>query len=142
MSALTPEVAAFLDDRIVGVLATVSADGRARQSVVYYVRDGDRLLVSTDAGRWKAKDVVRDGRASLCVMGAERPFPAVTVAGPAEILTREIGPATARIVQAIMGADEPPQPQTDEALAAVGRVILALTIERVGPVAYLEPAGP
>ena len=39
-----------------------------------------------------------------------------------------------------MGLDEPPEPHSDEALAAVGRVILAITIERVGPVTYIDAA--
>ena len=36
-----------------------------------------------------------------------------------------------------MGLDEPPEPQTDAALADAGRVILAIDIERVGPVSYI-----
>ena len=48
-----------------------------------------------------------------------------------------IGPATARIMQRIAGADETPEPQTDEALAALDRVVLSIAVERVGPVNYL-----
>ena len=82
MSALVPEIAAFLDAQRVGVLATVSAEGRPRQSVVYYVRDGEQLLISTEAGRWKARDAERTGWASLCVRGEEPPYPSATLAGP------------------------------------------------------------
>lgn len=39
-----------------------------------------------------------------------------------------------------MGLDEPPEPQPEEALTAAGRVILAIAIEQVGPVTYIEPA--
>lgn len=138
MSALIPKLAAFLDAHKLGVLATVSAEGRPRQSVVYYARDGDRLLITTEAGRWKARDAERTGWASICVRGDEPPYPSATLAGPAVVLREDIGLATARIAQNVMGLDEPPEPQTDEALAAAGRVILAITIERVGPVAYLE----
>lgn len=137
MSALTPELAAFLDEHRLGVLATVSADGRPRQSVVYYARDHDRLLVTTEAGRWKARDVARTGWASLNVRGDESPHPSATFAGPATILREDIGPATARIAQNVMGLDKPPEPQSDAALAAAGRVILAIDIERVGPVNYV-----
>lgn len=137
MSALTPEVAAFLDAQVVGVLGTTATNGRPRQSVVYFARDGDRLLVSTEATRLKALDVERTGWASLCVMGTERPFPSATLTGPARVLTRDIGPATAAIMQRLVGADEPPEPQSDAALAAVGRVVLAIDIERVGPVSYV-----
>ena len=137
---LPPEIAALLDERPIGVLATVSKSGRPRQSLVYFARQGDRLFVSTETGRWKAKDVERTGWASLVVSGTEAPYPSATVAGPATILREGAGPLTALVVQRITGAEEPPEPQSDEALAAVGRVILAIDVERVGPVSYVTPA--
>ncbi len=138
MSALTPALRAFLDDNVVGVLATEPPRGHARQSVVYYVRDGERLLISTVADRLKARDVERTRWASLCVMGPEHPYPSATFSGTTEILTSGIGPATARIAQRFMNAEEPPEPQTDEALAAVGRVIISIAIERVSAVSHME----
>jgi PPOX class probable F420-dependent enzyme len=138
MSPLSPELKAFLDTQIMGVLATQAANGRPRQSVVYYTREGERLLISTVAGRRKTADVERTAWASLCVMGHERPFPSATFSGAAEILTADIGAATAAIAQRLMGTEQPPEPQSDEALAAVGRVILAITIERVAAVNYLD----
>ena len=137
MSALTPALEAFLDAHVAGVLATQRPGGRPLQSVVYYAREGDRLLVSTLTDRRKARDVRETGWASLCVMGTERPFPSATFSGPAEILTEGIGAPTAVIVQRMMGSDEPPEEQTDEALAGVGRVILAITVERVASVSHL-----
>jgi PPOX class probable F420-dependent enzyme len=127
---VTDEVRAFLEAHRVGALATTKADGSPRQSIVFFVLDGDHVDVSTVADRGKARDVRRTGRASLCVVGDEAPFPSATVSGPAEILTERIGPATAAVVQRVTGAAEPPEPQTDEALAAVGRVILRIEIER------------
>jgi PPOX class probable F420-dependent enzyme len=138
MGALTPELAEFLDAERVGVLATQAPDGKPRQCVVYYARDGKRLLISTEAKRLKARDVQRTGWASLCVRGDEQPYPSAVFAGPAEILTKDIGPATAAVMQRIAAMPEPPEPQTDDALAAVDRVILAITVERVGPVNYIE----
>jgi PPOX class probable F420-dependent enzyme len=138
MSILSPALSSFLDSQVVGVLATQPPGGRLRQSVVYYVRDGDRLLVSTEARRRKATDVRHTGWASLCVLGHDRPFPSATFSGRAEILTEGIGPSTAAIAQRAMGLDKPPEPQTDETLAAVGRVILAITIDRVGTINYID----
>lgn len=138
MGGLTDNLRGFLDAHSVGVIATVAADGLPRQSVVYYARDGGRLLVSTLAGRAKTKDVTRTGWASLSVSGPERPHPSATFSGPAEILTEDIGDATARVMQRIADAAEPPEPMSDEALAEVGRVILAITIERVSAANYLE----
>ncbi len=138
MSPLTPALREFLDGQIVGVLATEPPRGHARQSVVYYVRDGDRLLISSVAGRRKVSEIEQTGWASLCVMGQERPYPSATLSGPAEILTEGIGPATAAVMQRLMGVEEPPDEQTDEALAGVGRVIIAITVERVAAVSYLD----
>src|SRR5205085_8282080 len=128
----------FLDSQIVGVLATEPPKGHPPQSVVYYVRDDDRLLSSSVAGRRKVADVERSGWASLCVMGTGRPFPSATFSGTSEILTEDIGAATAALAQRFTGSDELPEPQSDAALAAVGRVILAITIDRVAAVSHLE----
>jgi len=49
VSALAPAIAAFLDGQKLGVLATVSADGRPRQSPVYFAREGDELLITRGA---------------------------------------------------------------------------------------------
>ena len=137
MGTLTEALRAFLDREPVGVLATLGENGRARQSLVYFVRDGDRLLISTLTDRHKARDVRRTGWASLCVMGHERPYPSATFSGPAEILAEGIGAATARIAQRAMAAAEPPEELSDEALAEVGRVVLAISIERVGAPSYI-----
>jgi PPOX class probable F420-dependent enzyme len=49
-------------------------DGPA-MSIVYYVpTDSDDLLVSTMAGRGKARVVQRDGKVSLCVLDERWPF--------------------------------------------------------------------
>jgi PPOX class probable F420-dependent enzyme len=126
----------------VGVLATVAPDGRPRQSLVYFARDSGRLLISTLTNRAKARDVRRTGWASLCVLGHEPPYPSATFSGAAEINTEEIGLATAKIMQRITRAEKRPAPMSDEALADAGRVILALTIERVSSTNYIEPTTP
>jgi PPOX class probable F420-dependent enzyme len=138
MSVLTPRLRELLDAQIVGVLVTEPAQGRPLQSVVYYVRDEDRLLISSVTHRLKVRDVQRTGWASLCVMGFVRPFPSATFSGSATILTEDIGAATAALAQRFMGTEEPPEPQSDEALAGVGRVIIAITVERVAAVNFLE----
>lgn len=135
MGALSAELREFLDSHRVGVLATPSPDGKPRQSLVYFTREGDRLLISTLIDRLKARDVRRTGWASLCVMGHEPPYPSATFSGPAEILTENIGAATATVMQAITHAAEPP-----EALAEVGRVILAINIDRVSAANYIPTA--
>jgi len=143
MGALTEELREFLDAHRVGVLATLTTNGRPRQSLVYFARDGERLLISTLADRLKARDVRRTRWASLCVVGPEPPYPSATFSDPAEILTNDIGAATAQVMQRIADAGEPPEPMSDDALAQVGRVLLAITIERVTAANYIpSPTAP
>jgi hypothetical protein len=137
MGNLTPELREFLDSNRVGVLATSTKQGRARQSLVYYARDGGRLLISTLAERHKTTDVERTGWASLCVMGHEPPFPSAVFSGPADIRRKDIGAPTAAIMQRLADLPEAPEPQTDQALAEVGRVVLQIAVERVTAVNYL-----
>jgi PPOX class probable F420-dependent enzyme len=138
VAVLTEAQRRLLDENDHGVIATERPDGRPRQSVVYYVRDDQRLLISTLAERAKTKDVLRTGWASLSVSGLERPHSSATFSGRAEILTREIGEPTAQIMQRIAGAADPPEPLSDEALAEAGRVVLAITIEAVSAVTHLD----
>jgi pyridoxamine 5'-phosphate oxidase-like protein len=138
--ALNAKLRRFLDVNPVGVLATPSRKGRPRQWLVYFTRVDDRLLISTLSDRLKAKDVRRSGWASLCVMGHEPPYPSATFAGPAEILTENIGAPTATITQRVTRAPEPPEPMSDEALAEIGRVMLAITVERVTAANYIDAA--
>ena len=140
MGKLSDELRAFLDANAVGVLATLAADGRPRQSLVYFARESDRLVISTLADRLKARDTTRTGWASLCVMGHTPPYPSAAFAGPAQIITENIGPSTAAIAQRMTGAAEPSEPMSDEALAAAGRVILAIDVDRVTAANYIAPA--
>jgi PPOX class probable F420-dependent enzyme len=137
MGELTAGLREFLDGHRVGVLATAAEDGRPRQSLVYYARDGEHLMLSTLAQRLKANDVERSGWAWLCVMGLEPPYPSAVFSGRAEILTRNIGAATAAVMQKITGSAEPTEPQTDEALAAAGRVIMKIAIQQISAVNYI-----
>jgi Pyridoxamine 5'-phosphate oxidase len=134
---LSEDLRAFLDACPVGVLATRPAAGTPRQSLVYFVCHGERLLISTLGNRLKARDVTTTRWASLCVMGHVPPYPSATFSGPAEILTESIGTPTAAIAQRITGASEPPEPMSDATLAEAGRVILAITVERVTAASYI-----
>ena len=140
MGGLTHDLCEFLDANHVGVLSTIAGDGKPRQSVVYYAREEERLLISTLSQRHKARDVERTGWASLCVLGHEQPYPSAVFSGSAEILTKDIGPPTASVMQNIAGLPEAPDPQTDEALAAIDRVVLAIEVERVSAVSHLPAA--
>jgi PPOX class probable F420-dependent enzyme len=92
-------------------------------TVVYYVMDGDDLLVSTMAARGKAKAVARNEQVSLCVLDETWPFSYLQVYGngvverdpdlASDVLTQVIGlmageevPASRRPQIAQMARDE------------------------------------
>lgn len=56
-------------------------------TVVYYVMDGDDLLVSTMAARAKARAVARDPRVSLCILDEQWPPTYLLVHGTAQLIT-------------------------------------------------------
>lgn len=60
------------------------ADGPA-MTVVYYVLDGDDLLISTMAARGKARAVRRNPKVSLCILDEQWPLTYVQVYGNARV---------------------------------------------------------
>ena len=64
------------------------ADGPA-MTVVYYVMDGDDILVSTMADRAKAKAVARSPKVSLCVLDENWPVTYLQVYGSAVLQADE-----------------------------------------------------
>jgi PPOX class probable F420-dependent enzyme len=106
-------------------------------TVVYYVLEGDELLVSTMAERGKARAVARDERVSLCVLDEHWPLTYLQVYGTAvvdrdpelaaDVLTRVVG---------LMAGEEVPaerRPQIAQLARDEQRVVL-----RVRPYATFE----
>lgn len=128
---LTAGLAELLDANKLATLGTVGEDGLPRLSVVYYANRGERIFISTLRERMKARDVERRGWAALSVRGEEPPYPSATFTGSAVVRTAGIGEDTALVMGRIAGLPEPPEPQSDEALAEAGRVLIEVTVERV-----------
>lgn len=63
---LRSDVRAFLDEPRFGVLATINGDGSPQQTVMWYELRGDTVMMNTARGRKKDRNLLRDGRASLC----------------------------------------------------------------------------
>lgn len=60
-------------------------DAPPSMSIVYYTMDGDDILISTMAGRAKARAVERLGRVSLCVLDEQWPLTYLVVYGKATL---------------------------------------------------------
>lgn len=88
--ALNDEIRRLLDGRHYAVLATINPDGGPQTSVMWVGRDGDDVLFSTVAGRRKHRNLVRDPRASVCVIDSEDPENYVELRGRVT-MTEDVG---------------------------------------------------
>lgn len=78
---LDPEVRALLEAPNYVHLTTLRADGSPRNWVVWVGLEGDRVLVCTGTGTWKAKDMARDPRVALSVTDLGDPYRMAAVQG-------------------------------------------------------------
>ena len=106
-------------------------------TVVYYVMDGDDLLISTMAKRGKARAVDRNGKVSLCVLDERWPLGYLQVYGTA-VLSRDRDLATDVLTKVIgiMAGEEVPEsrrPQIEQMVDDEQRVVI-----RVKPYATFE----
>ena len=67
MPKLSPAVREFLGEPRFAVLATVNSDGTPQQTVMWYLLEGDDIVMNTARGRRKDRNLVRDARVSICV---------------------------------------------------------------------------
>ncbi|MFH8371686.1 PPOX class F420-dependent oxidoreductase [Streptomyces sp. NPDC018031] len=94
----------LLDDPHPAVLGTVNPDGSPQTSVVWVAREGDELVVSTEAGRRKERNIARDPRVSLTVYDRADPLRYLEVRGVATV-TEDLGRRVAvRLAEEYEGA--------------------------------------
>jgi nitroimidazol reductase NimA-like FMN-containing flavoprotein (pyridoxamine 5'-phosphate oxidase superfamily) len=105
-------------------------DGPA-MTVVYYVTDGDDILVSTMAARGKAKAVAKNQKVSLCVLDEQWPPTYVQVYCDAKVETdRDANVDLAMRIAGVMAGKPMPdevRPLVAEGVAKENRVVLRLT---------------
>ena len=122
---------AFVREHRTAVFATNRKQHGPAQSLVYYVSDGDDLLVSTMGARAKAKAVERLGKVSLCVLDEQWP-PTYLVVYCTAKLEREpkaVVDLMLRIAGVMAGKPMPDavRPLVEEGAKREGRVVVRLT---------------
>ena len=104
-------------------------DGPA-MTVVYYVLDGDEILVSTMAARAKAKAVERNPKVSLCVLDGQWPPTYLQVYCDAKVETDyEVNVEAAMRIAGVMAGKPMPEevrPLVAEGVTRENRVVLRL----------------
>lgn len=100
---LNETVRGLLDAPHPAVLSTINPDGSPQSSVVWVSREGGDLLISTEQGRRKERNIVRDGRVGVTVFDLANPFLYAEIRGTATI-TADTGRAVAaRIAEEYLG---------------------------------------
>jgi PPOX class probable F420-dependent enzyme len=127
---LSNQMSEFLNEIRFGVLATVNADGSPQQTVMWYLPiDGDTILMNTKKGRMKDKNLVRDGRVSLCVEDGQR---YVAVRGTVSVDDDPVrGQETMRAVTTRYEGAEVAERQMKEMYSKQHRITLTLKIDSV-----------
>jgi nitroimidazol reductase NimA-like FMN-containing flavoprotein (pyridoxamine 5'-phosphate oxidase superfamily) len=105
-------------------------DGPA-MTVVYYVLDGDEILVSTMAARAKAKAVERNPKVSLCILDGQWPPTYLQVYCDAKVETDyEVNVEAAMRIAGVMAGKPMPEevrPLVADGVTRENRVVLRLT---------------
>lgn len=100
-------------------------------TIVYYVMDGDDILVSTMAGRGKAKAIERGSRVSLCVLDEQWPPTYLLVYCKARVETEPtaVVDLMMRIAGTMAGSPMPEEvrPMVEEGARREQRVVLRLS---------------
>jgi len=80
-----PRAADLLGRPIIGQLGFIGLDGYPHVLPVWFEHREGELLIASQPNTYKGRALARDGRASLAVSTAERPYHIVTVIGDATI---------------------------------------------------------
>ncbi|MFF1870378.1 PPOX class F420-dependent oxidoreductase [Kitasatospora herbaricolor] len=103
-----PEWRAFLEAGTrTAKLASTRADGRPHVAPVWFLLDGDDIVLNTGSGTVKGRTLARDGRVMLCVDDDRPPFSFVLVQGTATLSEDlpEVRAWATRIAARYMGED-------------------------------------
>lgn len=129
---------AFLSENRLCIVGYGRKDGPPALSPVYYVLDGDDLLISTTATRAKAKAVRRNPQVSLCVIGDVpwgMPHPYLTIYGRARIETDGAVDLMMRVGEKMLGRPIPEdaRPSLEDRAREEHRVVMRVTPEAYVP---------
>ena len=118
-----------------GVLATLKRDGRPQLSNVLYLLDDDgEVKISVTRDRAKTRNARRDPRVALTILG-DNFYEYVVVEGTARIVEDDPVPLLRHVYRGVTGQEHPDWQEFDEAMVRDGRVVLAITVDRLYPLA-------
>jgi PPOX class probable F420-dependent enzyme len=111
----------FLEQPIVGVLATLRADGRPYTVPVWWLHDAGAFWLTGTTSRVWCRQLARDPRASLCIESADPVMRHVEVDGRCARLAPpefDVWPISRRLVEKYVGRGDPANAPAVEAFLA------------------------
>lgn len=117
---LDDRVKGLLDGRPFAVLATLNPDGTPQTSVIWVARDGDVVIFTTHDQRRKARNLIRDPRASVTVFAADDPYRTADIRGTVELVDDPDRRLSVELTRRYLGQDPPPDPPGSHRL--IGRL--------------------
>src|SRR5258708_16012561 len=127
--ALSEKARALLQERRFAVLGTINKDGSPQLTTMWYLLDGDVILMNTKAGRTKERNMRRDPRISVCI---EDGYSYVTISGTVEMIDdpqeaqRDIYRLAVRY-----NVEEEPKRQMEEQFSKETRLTLYLKLDNI-----------
>jgi PPOX class probable F420-dependent enzyme len=138
MSTLTPAIRSFLEEPRFAVLATVNPDGSPQQTVMWYLLEGDTIMMNTARGRRKDRNLLNDGRISICV---EDGYRYVTISGQGELVeTPDIAQADIRRLAVRYHGEAEADRMVVEGFATQERITIRLKIASLDAHGFEESA--
>ncbi len=89
--ALPDAVREFLQKPNFAVLATVNPNGMPQATPVWFMLEGDHILINTSKGRVKLRNLEQDPRAALSIVDRDNPYQHVQIRGRVVRFDREHG---------------------------------------------------
>lgn len=89
---LPDSVKEFLKKPNLAVLATISPSGRPQATPVWFMLDGDHLLINTSKGRVKLRNLQKNPHSALTIYDRDNPYQYVQIRGEVVAFDWENGP--------------------------------------------------
>src|SRR5258708_17398910 len=127
--ALSEKARALLQERRFAVLGTINKDGSPQLTTMWYLLEGDVILMNSKAGRTKERNMRRDPRISVCI---EDGYSYVTISGTVEMVDDpQVAQRDIYRLAVRYNGEEEARWQMEEQFSKETRVTLHLKLEHV-----------
>ena len=128
-TTLSENARAFLQEQRFAVLATLNKDGSPQLTTMWYLLEGDTIMMNTKEGRIKDLNMKRDPRIAICV---EDGYNFVTISGTVTMnYDQETAHQDIYRLAARYHGEEKAKRQLEEKFSKEQRITLRLQCEKV-----------